>query len=58
MARKRRTAIFRITLLVRGKEIVREFNNETDWRKWQETYERQISCGNGVESMRTDVEYR
>ena len=55
---KRRRAEFRITLTVRGKEVVKTYRNEEDYLKWKMTFEANRKREeNGIEDIRTEVIY-
>ena len=51
--------IYRITLIVRGRQIVKEYPNEDDYRKWKETYEDwRRRRGSGIEQVESRLVYR
>jgi hypothetical protein len=53
---KRQKAKYRITLEVRGKQIVKEYTTEDEYRKWKETYLLQQERG-GVSNVHCEVLY-
>lgn len=56
---RRKTAIFRIYLIVRGKDITKEYRDELEFLKWKSTYETAMrSPQNGIEHVRSETIYR
>jgi hypothetical protein len=57
---KRQHTVWQIRLRVRGKEIVKEYTKEDDYRKWREAYLEQMQRKevSGVEDIRTGIYYR
>ena len=46
---------YRITLRVRGREIVKEYYTEEEFRRWRETYHDQMGRENsGIEDLRAE----
>lgn len=59
IVQKRRRAVYRITLVVRGREVVKEYAHEDEYRKWKETYEEQRRHeGSGIEQVKAVLVYR
>jgi hypothetical protein len=58
--KKRRRVVYRITLRVRGREVVKEYDSEDEYRKWKAAFEQQIRQKqvSGVTEMYTSLVYR
>jgi hypothetical protein len=55
---KQRNAKYRITLLVRGKKIVKVYDNLLDFERWKETYQQQLRYpDSGIEKVIADTVY-
>lgn len=55
---RRKRAIFKVYLTVRGKEIVKQFTDEIELLKWKSAYESHMrDTRNGIESLRVEVLY-
>lgn len=59
-AQRAKDAVYEITLLVRGRKVVRQFPNEYVYRKWRMAFEAQAREPevSGVEAVHGAVIYR
>jgi hypothetical protein len=55
---KRKQATFRITIVVRGKRIIKTYQTEAEYLKWKQTYEQCAALDNsGIELVKPEVIY-
>lgn len=55
---KRKQATFRITIIVRGKQIVKTYRSEAEYLKWKQAYEQCAELTNsGIEAIKPEVIY-